>query len=599
MFKSNRDHFLLIVLAAIFLTVFIQSDTLMNGLESSKRLYFYLASSLLIITVCVQLIIRNKRVTANLNLIDLAIALMLLYQFIKVVFTPHAGIISNQFITQLLLISFYFIIKFTAVKETNYSILIFIFLGIGLLESVIALLQLYGILPSNSLYFKLTGSFGNPDAFAGFTAPVLVYSFGLYKFSEEKNLLKHTALVTAIILVLSMAATQIRGGWIAVISGSSIIYLYGNKEILIRIFSSRLRLYLSIVLILIASTAIIVLLYNMKPDSANGRLLIWKISTGILSESPVYGIGYDRFAVEYNNAQAEYFSEKPGNEYEIKIAGNVNRAHNEYLEWTVEYGAIGLILFAFLVLSIFIPKSHNDAATSRNISAKAALLAILIFSLTSFPLHILPSQINFYFLLGIISSRQDSRMYTFGSGKRLKLVVSIIILLAVLLIGFTFKQYYHYTQWNKAMALAYNGHYLSAEKIFSELEPGLHNEGEFLFNYGGMLSLAGKHERAIKILNDAKEKYTNPNLYISLGNSYSATGNYNEAEKYYIHAINMIPHKLYQKYLLANLYIRMGKISNALSLAREIISAKEKVNSQAASEIKAEMLSLISKFEKL
>ena len=49
-------------------------------------------------------------------------------------------------------------------------------------------------------------------------------------------------------------------------------------------------------------------LFQLKAASANGRLLMWKISCLAIAESPVVGHGADGFVSAYGRAQEEYFA---------------------------------------------------------------------------------------------------------------------------------------------------------------------------------------------------------------------------------------------------------------------------------------------------
>lgn len=50
--------------------------------------------------------------------------------------------------------------------------------------------------------------------------------------------------------------------------------------------------------------------FQLKVDSANGRLLIWKVSVMAIVEKPFLGHGTGNFASAYGMAQEKYFSQK-------------------------------------------------------------------------------------------------------------------------------------------------------------------------------------------------------------------------------------------------------------------------------------------------
>lgn len=48
------------------------------------------------------------------------------------------------------------------------------------------------------------------------------------------------------------------------------------------------------------------LLFVLKPDSARGRLFMWKITCRAITEKPLTGHGIHNFAAVYGNAQEAY-----------------------------------------------------------------------------------------------------------------------------------------------------------------------------------------------------------------------------------------------------------------------------------------------------
>jgi tetratricopeptide (TPR) repeat protein len=83
-------------------------------------------------------------------------------------------------------------------------------------------------------------------------------------------------------------------------------------------------------------------------------------------------------------------------------------------------------------------------------------------------------------------------------------------------------------------------------------------------------------------------------LYTTLGDTYKSLKRYAEAEQAYKHAYYVVPHKLYPRYLLANLYRETGKKEEAIRTAKSILNQKIKVHSTATEEIIKEMQDLIT-----
>ena len=87
----------------------------------------------------------------------------------------------------------------------------------------------------------------------------------------------------------------------------------------------------------------------------------------------------------------------------------------------------------------------------------------------------------------------------------------------------------------------------------------------------------------------AAELSADPMVYNKLGKNYQALKQYDRAEKAYVQAAHMIPHRIYPLYLLALLYREMGDMEKARDMARQVIQKAPKVMSDAVKEMKAEL----------
>lgn len=124
------------------------------------------------------------------------------------------------------------------------------------------------------------------------------------------------------------------------------------------------------------------------------------------------------------------------------------------------------------------------------------------------------------------------------------------------------------------------------------------NNGEFLFYYGSALYLKHDYSGSVNLLKKATKLRSDPNTFITLGQSLQQLKQYHEAEHAFQIATGITPSKLYPKYLLVKLYIEMQQTDKALKLAEIIINAKEKVPTTAGTEIKTEMKVLINQYSK-
>jgi tetratricopeptide (TPR) repeat protein len=148
---------------------------------------------------------------------------------------------------------------------------------------------------------------------------------------------------------------------------------------------------------------------------------------------------------------------------------------------------------------------------------------------------------------------------------------------------------YGYHLLKQGQALVFSGQLDKGIESYRKGDPFLRNNGIFLFYYGSALAQKQLYKESAEKLERAIKKTSNPNSYTLLGNVYKELGAFEKARQAYLTAINMIPSKLYPKYLLVKLLIETNEYGEAEKWAREILNTKEKVPTTAAKEIKAEM----------
>jgi len=584
----------------------------MDGWHTAKVFYLYAIIPLAILFITVYYYLKKDSIAIKFNIIDIFVVLFIGYSFIRLLFTPYATLTDDKFITLLLLGLLFLTWKMFItgwLKTDNYTpifLLIAIFLLTALFQGVYGLLQLYNLDPfQKSSYFKVTGTFVNPDHFAGYIASVVPFSLGVYLFTNPdtriKQILKFTALCNVVTGVLILPATYIRGSWLAV--GAGVLFILFYRYRIYMILNTGFRRVSVTVLTIVLSVVIVAVLYSLKPDSAYGRVLIWEITMEMIKDKPVFGTGFNRYKVDYNNYQAAFFATQQRDDYKKWVAGNVHHAHNEYLQILAEKGIFGLVLFiGILAFALWgyiksdkpPPDSSNRSTTEiLRIGAVASLILITIIALFAFPFHIVPMYVNFFFFLSILSASIILKPYISIklTRKQIGVLVFILIPLSLIFALHARTQYNTYKDWQSAFYATLN--FSISEDKYARLYPQLKNNGKYLFNYGAMLTLAGRYEDALPLLEESKKRFTDPNLYIALAECYENTGNYQNAERHYRHAAYMIPHKMYPFYRLALYYFDNGNRQRANEIAHKIISMEEKVPSTAVDEIKEEMRLLL------
>ena len=79
--------------------------------------------------------------------------------------------------------------------------------------------------------------------------------------------------------------------------------------------------------------------------SADGRLLMWKVTGKAIAGHPVTGTGLGGFPEAYAEMQGQYFGTEEATDKEKRVAGCPEYAFNEYLQIGLEQGIGGWIVF--------------------------------------------------------------------------------------------------------------------------------------------------------------------------------------------------------------------------------------------------------------
>ena len=172
----------------------------------------------------------------------------------------------------------------------NFDVFCVSILFSGLVQSVIGLLQLYEIAPTSGV-FKLIGTFDNPGSFGIFLASIFVFSIGLAN-SATRSVTRNLAFVCCIMCILVLPAANSRASWLGCISGSAYFVIrFYNPFRQMSVRRAKIIKYISVTLLILFAIS----LWFYKLDSAMGRILVWKVSLGMIADSPVSGTGIGTF----------------------------------------------------------------------------------------------------------------------------------------------------------------------------------------------------------------------------------------------------------------------------------------------------------------
>ena len=615
----------------VLATVFVVDSRFAQGLIFGKNLWFCGSMVLAVVFSIIHFLINKQPL--RFKLLDIFVFLFIFSVFLSTFgFNGNSVANSNKIILLSLLFVLYLCLRLILEKERlNFPpIIVFFVIFTGLVESVWGLFQLYGFKNSQHELFKLTGSFFNPGPYAGYLSVVFPLSLhwflkshhqlpvikpGAFRADDEiSNSLIYLKIkrifdnflpvakkifggITCVAILLVLPAAMSRASWLAAIVGSIVVISRLNSvPVMIRkiTFKSSSKRLKNFVFVLTTSLlfAAFAGMYYLKKDSADGRLLMWKVSFSALVQHPL-GVGLGNFPSAYGDAQAVYFASGNVSKTEEYVAGNPEYGFNEFLQIGIESGIIGLLLFIGMLVSAF-----QGLFKSKNWGVMGALVSLLVFACFSYPFSVLPFLTVFVFLL-TMSTPGGTRMTRTGricTDKKSAIIRSIcVICVPVICTTITafclWKQYPvygAYKQWKRNQVYYQTGMYREIIQIYEPLYPYLNDQIQFLFEYGRSLSMSEQPEKSNEVLKRAMQISCDPMLYNIMGKNCQATKEYGLAEKSLRKSALIVPNRIYPYYLLMKLYVETGDEEKAYKTASIVLTKEPKVQSTAVREMRQE-----------
>ena len=586
-------HIFLLSTAGIFLlcTPFINMTELANGLVTGKMCWFHLA--MLFFSVCVFLMMSTQKGTAitstfsDLLVLFFAVIVLITYKW-SLNPEPEKLLFAGQ------LVILWFLLRYilTTYRELKFFFLFTLMLT-GLVEAVWGMQQLHGHVYSHHSLFRLTGSFFNPGPYSGYLAVVLpVCLWTAMRFQKGMHYFGWVC-VGAILVVLP--AGMSRSAWVAAVVACGWVYwaerigwektkaIYSRyKNVAVPFFA---------IVILLAGCAFAGL-YGLKRDSADGRLLMWKVTGKAIAGHPVTGTGLGGFPEAYAEMQGQYFGTEEATDKEKRVAGCPEYAFNEYLQIGLEQGIGGWIVFVSWLGSMMYYGIRN-----RQHGAVGGVLALVVFAMSSYPLQLPSFWVALMFLGAVCVTEKGTQRTQRARIFAEKLLTGLLALTAVGLFVGQKGNYEAYRRWGRMQMLYNNKAYESVAEDYHSLHDKLKHKPEFLFEEAQCLSKTEQYTEAIQVLERAKRLSGDPMIRYMIAKNRQALGDYREAERELLQAIEILPERLYPYYLLAKLYAESEfyQEDKFRAAAGAVLTKEPKVESTAVREMRTEIKKMVEK----
>ncbi len=457
-------------------------------------------------------------------------------------------------------------------KQISFTIIFKCCLWALFLLNLWGYLQYFKYIPSFSQFFPITGPYHNPAIFAVMLS--LLLGIVLNIFLLFYSLLKKNHFLLIIITIISsfslplLIMTNARAAYLALLS--SVLYCLYTK------FAAKKQAYNpltinSIVIVLIL--LFIGILYKQKPQSADGRLLIWKISAKMIQNKPFLGYGKGGFTANYMYYQAEYMK-STASISEKRLAGSTHLAFNDLLRITVDHGLIGMLIYIAIIVWILRPPKKKDPIS---ITIKSLLSGIVLWGMFAYPDSTFSILTFSVMSLACYFNRAAGNTCIHINGKLSKIIVMILFVTALFLTErLSAKwQIYHgmhtYLQSYSAKSIARNFN------VLNRFKKEMANDIGFAHLYCQMAKIGNKDIEFISTILFLENKFPDPSVWVMKGDYLKKNGELEKAEAAYKLASNMVPTLQTPRGRLAILYNEIGRKKEAIRIVQEILKEETKV----------------------
>lgn len=443
----------------------------------------------------------------------------------------------------------------------------------GVIQSIMMILQTFYIIPSDSFYLHPARFFSNPGISGGHQAIALAITICL-TIETRRSVAFYSGIIFSALISYSLYISDSRAAWIAFVFGLG-FYLFNRHRNRLKdyISDNTARLVVSGIIVLLTGTSLMGL-YYYKQASADGRILIWKVTAEMIAQKPLMGHGAGSFGQEYLHYQAKYFSANPTSKY-AEFGDTTIVAFNEFLYLTAELGVLGLALVILLLFLVFFVNSSSKESEI----AKCILMVILLFSLFSYPFSELSVLIIFALSLAIVDTTKLCRIRITPLKNRISLlVVSTLMVYSV-------TQIYFFSKKENQLKQVFREKLILSESEIVQLR----TNPRFWLAYSDYIIYNGSNQDIINTLQQASHYIPSTILYTELGNAYKRTANYAKAIESYTLAHHMTPNRILPLYNLFQVYRETGDLLSANQLAIRIKNHKIKTYNSLVINIKSEI----------
>ena len=447
---------------------------------------------------------------------------------------------------------------------------------------------------------QITGLMSSVNLYAGILALILPWCLcGVVLLQGKWRGLAAVAAGSSLVMILLL---QSRAAWLAVLAGTAaavIVILFDAERFNVS-RRARNRLAAACLAGLVAFTGGIATapadnffaqrfrsIFVEPADRAalpreGGRLMIWGITSRMIADHPLTGVGAGNFTVRLH----EYFDDDDLDFSNVHT--NWVQPHNDFLWVFVEKGVLGIVLFMgcfFAAVASIRTILRSDAPANDcwiTLAAAMGLTSYATLSTFDFPLERINHQTYFALLLAVVTVLKHAVQPVTGGFPapgtvRLGRLVVVPLVVVALGLGIAYslaavqqekdvivaRQAFGKAKWEEMLAAAKR-----ARTPWKTLDPMV---SPVAFLEGMAHVQLGHVPEGIECLEQAM--IDNPNrMYVinNLGILYASTGRFDEAIECFSLAANRYPHRIEPFNNLASCLLETGRPAEAVELLEQI-----------------------------
>lgn len=531
-------------------------------------------------------VLKNKNQTLKINVFDGLLILLSTIGIIHFIFLSKATVYNTTIWNYTGYLAFYPLLRnyCTTYDTTKKALEILLyFCSITAIINVFwMLLQWKHLVSSPNEFFLTTGIFFSPNQLGIYLGIGCLCT--LFLLQKTKVLWIKIGLGLSLLLIfIGLCISESRGAFISLCLAMA-YYFYHSRVKTKSFFNWKTVLVIGV--LSVSSFYFITIINKNKTESTSGRYFTTHQIVKQIIQNPL-GYGVNSFSLEYNKAKAHYF-ETNSNWEEMKNAGYVYNANNDFLELTFELGVLWIAIFLVFIVLLF---KKKDSTIESQI-ARTILICLLVFSLTN-NILILPvfAIITCICTVIIINTTQTKVIYEFKNRATYKYIGIGLVLY------FAFIQITRINAEHKLYKLYEGKIYLKGENQLQGYLSKIDNKGEELFIGGIILVKNGYKKEGVGYMQSGFERSGKPTLGRILANGLRKQKKYAQAEAIYRYNKNVEPYRYEARMDLFDLYLKTKQNAKAKKMAQEIVHLPIKIPSVAIISFKRKAKLYLNEFE--